>query len=186
MEEKKLDRFFPEFVRAKFVSYDWTLLRLDECGKQKFFIRWIPELREDFEKGYLVKKYWDNDNWYYIHQLIFNAPKMIQAVCSCQPGEFPNYDISMSYSQVSPIYVYGAGKYAVKKFYELAQLNIQVSAFVVTHMDENPDSLNGLPVIALEKADKDGLIFIGVSDKRKSEIIQILREKWLLNNVFEI
>ena len=33
---------------------------------------------------------------------------------------------------------------------------------------------------------KDGLIYIGVSDKFKNEVYAKLKEKWLLNNIFEL
>lgn len=186
LKENALERFYPEFVRTKYISYGWTLARLDNAGKKKFLLRWIPELKAEFEKGYLVKKYWDDGSWNFIHQLALNPNACVEGICAGGGVPVSSLDLFRWIPDVSPVYIYGAGKRANAVFEKLRERNVRVSAFVVTNADGNPCDLNGVPVIPLENIDKDGLIFIGVSEKFKAEIMQTLRDKWLLNIVFGI
>lgn len=184
--ENRLERFFPEFVRTKFISYSWTLARLNQIDRKKFFLRWIPELKSEFEKGFFVRKYWDDYNWNYIHQLVFNPDANIDALSCGSLVASPSFDSFRWFGDVYPVYIYGAGKYAKIALQKLQEKKIRVSAFVVSDINGNPCNIEGIPVISLDRIDKDGIIFIGVSEKFKSEVMKILSDNWLLNNIFEI
>ena len=186
MKEHHLERFYPEFVKTKFISYSWTLNRLNANDKRKFFLRWIPELKSEFEHGYFIRKYWDDYNWNYIHQLIFNSDKVIDSICEGKDFDFPAIDKISQFVQISPVYIYGAGKYGIKKKQELESLGINVNAFVVSERRDNPEILEGIPVISLAEIDKDGIIFIGVGNKYKIEVIETLKSNCLLNNIVTI
>ncbi|MCR4924831.1 MAG: glycosyltransferase [Clostridiales bacterium] len=186
IKENELERFYPEFVKTKFISYAWTLARLNENDKRKFFLRWIPELTSEFEKGYFVKKYWDDYNWNYIHQLVFNPQQSIENVCSSTPILAPAFSKIEILSKITPVYIYGAGKYGQIALKKLKVHGVNTSAFVVSSRDDNPGSVDGIPVIQLDEIDKDGIIFIGLSEKYKMEVLKLLKDRWLFNNVFEI
>ena len=186
LEKNDLFCFYPEFVKTKFISYTWTLARLNQNDKLKFLLKWISELKYEFSQGYFKKEFWDDYNWNLIHSLIFDFERTCNCISRNQGVEFnfPNPDNLIK--NVAPVYIYGAGKFALKALKSLREKEIKVTAFVVTDINNNPSSIDGIPVIELDKMDKDGLIYIGVSDKFKNEIIALLKEKWLLPNVFEI
>lgn len=186
LHEHNLESFYPEFVKTKFISYNWTLNRLNANDKRKFFLRWLPELKSEFEHGYFIKKYWDDYNWNYIHQLVFNSDKVIDSVCEGKNLDSPTIDKISQFAQVSPVYIYGAGKCGIKKKQELESLGVIVNAFIVSERRDNPKILEEIPVIPLAEIDKDGIIFIGVSDKYRSEVIETLKNNWLLNNIMTI
>ena len=186
MKEHHLESFYPEFVKTKFISYNWTLSRLNANDKRKFFLRWLPELKSEFEHGYFIKKYWDDYNWNYIHQLVFNSNIVIDSICEGKYLDSPAVDKKGQLAKVSPVYIYGAGKYGIKKKQELESFGVNVNAFVVSERKDNPELLEGISVIPLAEIDKDGIIFIGVSNKYKDEVIKTLKRNWLLNNIMTI
>ena len=186
LHEHQLECFYPEFVKTKFISYSWTLNRLNANDKRKFFLRWIPELESEFDHGYFIRKYWDDYNWNYIHQLVFNPDKIINSVCECKNLDSPAIDKISQFARISPVYIYGAGQYGIKKKQELESLGVNVNAFVVSERSDNPKILDGIPVIPLAEIDKDGIIFIGVSEKYKNEVLATLKNNWLLNNIMTI
>ena len=184
--EHHLEHFYPEFVKTKFISYKWTLDRLNANDKKKFFLQWFPELKSEFEHGYFIKKYWDDYNWNFIHQLVFNSYSCIETICNGWDPLAPELNKIHLISQVSPVYVYGAGKVGIRKKQELNSLGIQVAAFIVSEKEDNPEVLDNVPVIPLSQADRDGVVFIGVSNKYKAEIIDTLKKNWLINNIMTI
>ena len=80
--EHHLECFFPEFIKTKYISYSWTINRLNANDKRKFFLKWIPEIKSELEHGYFVKKYWDDYNWASIYHMVFNSEKYIESRCN--------------------------------------------------------------------------------------------------------
>ena len=181
-----LECFYPELVKTKYISYCWTLNRLNENDKRKFFLRWIPELKNEFEHGYFVRKYWNDFDWNYIHQLVFNPDIFIDSFCQGKDYNSSDMNVINQLSQISPVYIYGAGKAARQKYTLLNLKGVKITAFVVSNMDGNPQFLEGKPVISLEKIDKDGIIILGVGSKYKTEVVNLLKERWLIHNLFQI
>lgn len=181
-----LECFYPELVKTKYISYRWTLNRLNENDKRKFFLRWIPELKSEFEHGYFVRKYWNDYDWKYIHKLVLNPDSFIKFACNGEDFDSSTENMTYHLSQVSPVYIYGAGKVAKQKYNYLSLKGIKLTAFVVSNMEGNPQVLEGKPVIPLEKIDKDGIIILGVGGKYKTEVVDLLKERWLIHNLFQI
>lgn len=186
LEKNNLLCYYPEFVKTKFISYTWTLARLNQKDKIKFLLKWIPELQFEFSKGYFRKEFWDDYNWNLIHSLIFDFERTCGFISQDQgvAFNFPHLDGLMK--NISPVYIYGAGKFGLKTLENLHNRGINVTAFVVSDISNNPANIEGIPVVSLDRIDKDGLIFIGVSDKFKGDVYSKLKENWLLNNIFEI
>lgn len=182
-----LEHFYPEFIKAKYISYGWTINRLNANDKKKFFLKWIPEVKTEFDRGYFIKKYWDIYSWVSIYHMVFNSEKYIESICAGKDIPIsPPLNNDYYLSHIHPIYIYGAGKYGIRKKQELNSKGITVSAFVVSEKGSNPDSVDGIPVIPIGQIDRDGLIFIGVSDKFKLEILGTLEKNWLMNNLMSI
>ncbi len=180
LRKSELKHLFPAFIKLKYKYYIWNFRRFDDNDKIKFLLKWYPEIVDDFYAGYLEKKYWNDDEWLFIHNIIFNFDNLINNI------ESRKIDNSYYLKQTSPVYIYGAGKYGLMKKQELNSLEITVTAFIVSNKDNNPETVEGIPVLSLSQINRDGVIFIGVSDKYKSEVIATLKDKWLINNVFEI
>lgn len=77
--------------------------------------------------------------------------------------------------QYDAVYIYGAGRNALKLYEILNEHCIQVSGFYVSSMDGNPASLFDLPVMPIESFMNDGsaLIIISVTYEREPVYSQI-------------
>ena len=186
LEKNNLLCYYPEFVKTKFISYTWTLARLNQKDKIKFLLKWIPELQFEFSKGYFRKEFWDDYNWNLIHSLVFDFERTCGFISQNQIVDFNFPNKGNLIKNASPVYIYGAGKFGVKALNFLQEKGIRVTAFIVSDINSNPANIEGIPVIGLDRIDRDGLIFIGVSEKFKAEVFSTLKSNWLFNNVFEM
>lgn len=182
--KNNLEELYPYVVRINFVNYLWSLNRLNENGRLKLLSRWIPELRDDYRKGYLQKYLWSDSDWNLVQMLLFNYEKVVDNISnlSVLRNGFTSTDVL---KRVYPIYIYGAGKYGLKKKAELESLKVNVTAFIVTDIKDNPAEIDGIPVLSLDRMDRDGVIFLGVSERYRQEVLEILNKEWLQNNVVE-
>ena len=88
-----------------------------------------------------------------------------------------NIDKCYKFAKKKDVYIFGAGKYALKLKDELIKNGFKIKGFIVSDIKENMNKINGARVVAL----KDILnmlpvmyIFIGVSHKYALEISQVL------------
>ncbi|MCR5621831.1 MAG: hypothetical protein K6G18_08235 [Treponema sp.] len=95
----------------------------------------------------------------------------------------PAFDPTGLLPGVSPVYIYGAGKRALSVLRNLRGRGVAVAALVVTDLAGNPCNVEGVPVIPLDRMDRDGLIYLGVSGKYEGEVRRTLAGRWLSNNI---
>ena len=184
LRERGLEKFFPHLVRTKFISYTWTLGRLDAAGRRKFLSRWVPELREEFMAGRFVRSCWDEYGWQFIHRLVLDTERAAAEICAGGGlSAMPAFDPVRMLPGLSPVYIYGAGKRALSVLERLRASGACVAAFVVSDLAGNPCNIQGIPVIPLDRMDRDGLIYLGVSGKYEGEVRRTLAGRWLSNNI---
>ena len=180
IKENQLYYLYPAFVKLKYNNYLWNYKRFNETNRIKFLLRWHPEAVNDFFAGYLEKKYWNDPEWLFMHNIIFQVDNIIDK----NEKNLFNVNINKHLKQASPIYIYGAGKLGLKKKQYLYSLGIKITGFVVTEKSGNPNFIDNIPVFELGDINRDGIIIIGVSDKYKDSVLSELKKHFLLNNVF--
>lgn len=76
------------------------------------------------------------------------------------------------------VYIYGAGIYARRAIAFLDRMQIAIKGLIVDKKEKNPRAVCGIKVYELEEIkDYDELVIIGVSNKYKEEVKNILYEK---------
>lgn len=78
-----------------------------------------------------------------------------------------------------PIHLYGAGTYCRKLIRFLARYGLEISDIIVSSMEDNPDSVEGIPVLMFDHIAErycNDLIIISVTDPGASSAIKTLLE----------
>lgn len=115
--------------------------------------------------------------------------KVLSEILSSQTSQyFRNMDniISLVRNKRNDIYVYGAGNYAVDLYRVLKAYGICVSGFVVSVLNGNVDSIDGIKVYEIaDIADnlKKCLVLVATISKHHDKIVKILNEYRIRNVV---
>lgn len=174
IQMRKREDLYPVFAKVKYISYGWNANRLTPENKVKFWLCVQPEFRKLRDEGYLLKKYWAEEEWDFVHNVIDNITGMCSSILSGQlTYSFKMVQILRS---VTPIYIYGAGVRGRQFKRELEFFGIHPTAFIVSDDKYDPNMKCDSKVIPLSNSDPDGLIIIGVSDRFKDEVIRVLKE----------
>ena len=182
IKKRNLNKLYPVFTKTKYLCYMWNINRLSEKDKIKFLLKMHEEIKYDCYQGYLDKRYWTDQDWTIINRIVFD----FQGYCN----EVLGFDVKSEkkikleiMKNISPIYIYGAGKCGKKIASYLRENEIVIDGFVVTELDSSNQEVDGLPIISVEKLSSDALILIGVSSKYKHEIKKILEDKYMYNYI---
>lgn len=171
---REREDLYPVFAKVKYISYGWNANRLTPENKVKFWLCVQPEFRKLKDEGYLLKKYWAEEEWDFVQNVIDNITGICSSILSGQlTYSFKMVQILRS---VAPIYIYGAGVWGRQFKRELEFFGIHLTAFVVSDDKYDPNMKCDSKVIPLSKSDPDSLIIIGVSDRLKDEVIKVLKE----------
>lgn len=179
IEARKIPNIQPCLVRAKYASYNWNAMRLRVNDRVKFWLCARREFTDAFNKGYLIREFWNDSDWSIIHRLVFD----FESVCFEFLGEAvtENNDIRLL-KYVSPLYIFGAGIRGHRIANRLADAEIILNSFIVSD-DQIKNNKNLTNIIKLSEVDRNGLIIIGVSEKFESEIIQELHDRHMYNYI---
>lgn len=183
----------PVYVKNKYSRYKWNLDRLSGQGKRQFLIKMHSELKKDCFNGYLIKRYWSDSEWDEVHRLIFDFESFYEETFSDavarSPEEENKRELIFKLRQAAPLLIYGAGKRSRRLIQLLRSYDIYPDGVVVTSMSDNPESLEGIPVMDIEyvsKSKRDALILLGVTAKYRDEIMTVLKERYMSGNCFVI
>lgn len=183
----------PVYVKCKYIWYSWHLNRLVGQAKRQFLIKMFHELRQDCFNGYLLKKYWNDSEWEEVHRLIFDFESFYGEIFGDTAvkslNEVNKKVLIFMLRQAAPLFIYGAGKQSGRLIQLLRLYDICPDGVVVTSMSNNPESLEGIPVMDIEyvsKNKRDVLIISGVAEKYKSEIIAALEERYMGGNYLSV
>ena len=61
----------PIFTRVKYIRYKWNYDRLVGEAKEQWYRVMHDEFVQDHKDGYLVRKYWPDQDWEFIHNIIY-------------------------------------------------------------------------------------------------------------------
>lgn len=109
---------------------------------------------------------------------------------SCSQYEWIDFTFSrqdMEYLKGKDIIVYGAGCFGKETVKRLHKEEIKIDKIVVTSMEDNPDSVEGVKVYGINQvtdADKKKLFLVAVSGEKRNAIVQMLSKNGIQNIIF--
>lgn len=187
LAERQIHDLMPVILKARHLSYVWNIDRLKPVDKLKFFMMIQKQYEDAFQKGEFVRKYWKDEEWILIHQIVFDPDRAFRKLCKQERREEGEEErekrerVLKWMRCIYPIYIYGAGKYGRQLLQNLERDCIRVDGFIVSDVKENDLYCEGLPVIGIEEADKDALILLGVSGRYEGEITEMLDQNGFMN-----
>lgn len=158
---------------AQFRRYGETRGRLSEKYIEPFQRRMIMDFDELEEAGLIDKNNWAAETWInYLGQREVYEHIIIkhQRISSF------NYFINKS----ERIYVYGAGKVA-QDVLSIMDNTEKIKAFIVSSIDNNPQHINGIEIIDIERycaiKKEEDVILVAVKDEDQNVIASVLHER---------
>lgn len=189
--DKGMSEKMPVLVRTKFYRYKWNLDRLSGANKLKFLCLMHDEFETDEKKGFLLKEYWNIDDWIFVHRLIYDYFNLLKDL---ENGTDPKIGLAEEtlntqkkiLSNIKDIYIYGAGIRAkkIKRIFE--ENNINIKGFIVSEKEDTFTQSEGIPVLLLSESReivKESLIVVGVSERYRDEVIKAIIGQRLNNYI---
>ncbi len=182
LHKKGLKEFLPVCMRAKFQSYAWTLNRLCPENKLKFLLKVFFDVRVDFYQGNLVRKYWEEENW----NIIFNIILNLSGVCKNLLGEYAPGESEQVYSalkKIGEVYIWEEEDQEERLSRILYENDVRIAAQI--KVDSNGDLIkieNG-EITQLSYADRENLIVLRAGRKDETEIRQKLYDNFMYNYI---
>lgn len=175
----------------KYMHYFGHYWRVDSIFQYSFLMKLSDSLKLDNKKNYLDKKYWDSKLWDEISLVMNDADAFFRSTNIDYINKYVinKYTVNNSMkreafweylSKQDKIYVYGAGIYA-KSVYDIIRKNNHVYAFVVSNLEENEHSIEGVPVINIDSVEIDAFIIVAVLKRKQIEIVNELHNKGYKN-----
>lgn len=142
-------------------------------------IPYLMRVWEEFhrldEEGFLIQRLWKDEEWTWIRNFLAHKEERIIAICEEKRRRIFLKEGTLSVLRNAPaLYLYGAGCVARGLLDFLQGEGISVRGILVDSLDENPVSLEDVPVAALDDAQADcdrDIIFIATTP-RKPEVQQ--------------
>ena len=192
MIQKQDLSMMPLFVRNKFYRYKWNLDRLHGVNKIKFFEYMHHDFLKDEMHGYFQQKYWNMEDWVFVHRLIFDFQNLYDDLKKNNTSEQLMFnrdketELSMLQS-IEGVYIYGAGKRADKIYAYLCKHHVKVLAYVISDGELLKKNDETIPIMYISdvKYPMNELFVIGVSERYRDEIINELSKRHI-NNYIDI
>lgn len=89
--------------------------------------------------------------------------------------------------QNKTLYIYGAGKCAIRYAGYLDEMQIEYAGFIVSDMAQNSTEINGHPVFELSGLDLSGKnigIILGLNPDNQRQVKKLLKERGISSNIF--
>lgn len=164
------------YQRCRFANYMFTYNRIADRFKLEFLKRFSRDFNEAERKNELDMPLF-NDKEKQELRLIMKDPYGFYK----KVGEFPKR-ISKLVHEYQQVIIYGAGAVGKEVLHALLQSDAseKLVCFAVSNIKDNPSNIEGIPVRPigeLTEYRQSAAVLIAVTDKYKSEIIGILKEK---------
>ena len=180
-EERKEPALYPVIAKVKYLSAIWNINRLAPDCRTAFAIR-IHYLFRDYQtKGYLIRKYWNDEDWELVHKIVYN----LKWYCDCLRTGYSDSDLVTVIQQlrhISPVYIYGTDFNGRTTLNALEYHGVNVDAFIETEYLPKCVEYNNKALIKVESVKPEGIIILGVGSE-KEKAISILKEHRLYNYI---
>ncbi len=192
MEKRISDSsMMPLFVRNKFYRYKWNLERLNGINKLKFFEYMHYDFLKDEIQGYFERKYWNMEDWIWVHRLIFDFSNLFKDLKGNNTSERLMFCRDKATEmdvlrRIDGVYIYGAGKWADRTYDFLCSNNISVKGYVVSDGQLLKENNKKVPILYISDVvySMNELFIIGVSEKYREEIINELLKRHISNYIY--
>ena len=154
---------------VKFQRCEYHFSRIDDQFKFGFLQRMAKEFQKDNAAGHLNKDYWQENSWSDVQTLLTDEKEYFYMQCrKIKLTRMYKNNFIAAIKPFRNIYIYGAGKVANYMLFELFRRNFSVKGIIVSDLENNPNTLEGIPVNVLEDSN---------FDKEKDIILLALREQ---------
>ena len=167
----------------RYIHYHWNCFdRWLSLGKRwEFYQRFLKEFRCFDEQGIIKRSYWPRWAWFNIQEILYDSNRFFY---DCY-AQFIKKTILLNgllptISAAPKLAIYGAGKVGREVLELLCSYNNPPDCFVVTHIEDNPETVGTVPVFPIEKIlsrKDDYVILIAVADSVQAEIVAALLDR---------
>ncbi len=159
LEERDLTELFPVLSRVRYISGTWNAHRLVREYKVLFLMKLREMFKEDHEKGYLVRKYWNDEDWRKVHLLIYSFEKYCEELGQgWQKKEIDN-DMWIL-KDLHPCYIYGADILCSFVRALLSFFQIEIDAYIKTERKIVLEYYDDKPIVSLDQVTPEGIIIL--------------------------
>ena len=190
IKERQQNFMMPVIQAEKFIYYIGNYFRIDSIYQYAFLQRMRDELQEDYESGYMDKRYWSEENWRLMQRVRLDLDSYFEQTNIDYQNKytFNGYAMNNRLSLIGGMYVlrtadkviiYGAGKYGRTILEKILSIR-DVFCFAVTEKDETiPDRIRDIPVKGikeLQEFKKDSVVIVAIKKNSQMPILRILKE----------
>ena len=177
------------YAKNMYLRYRWNLWRLEIEKRPAFLLMMYKAFRYASFAGGFIKKDWNDEEWEWIHRFVYSFPAMYKMLTGQgQRASFPMLSDDeiefMILKDSSELLIYGAGIRGKWLINLLRGHGIHPKGIVVTQLEDNAETVEGLPVMDIEYVSRkmrDSLILLGVGAKLQNEVIDTMQEKYMEN-----
>lgn len=167
LEKKGKTGLYPIFSKVRYISATWNAHRLVQELKLPFLIKIREIFKDDQEKGYVIKKYWNDEDWRLVHMLIYN----FRGYCEELGLSWRGYDIENLAGflrNTHPLYIYGTDTNSRAVLMFLKCYRIEVEALIETEYLPKSRELDDKPVVTIDQVKPEGIIVLGIGEKKET------------------
>ena len=182
---EKASVFLTALVKQKYCGgYRWNFHRIDDSLKKEFLYHISREAAEDERAGFIDPAIWTQRDLHMFHlllsnqeQILFKDKKQRQLLGLCRDG-------LRARCRGKQVYIYGAGLVGREILHSLRRQEIKPVAFLVSHAEGNPSSVEGIPVcvISERRIDREtSVILVAVKESSQLAIVESLEKLGFTN-----
>lgn len=191
--ENGYKRGIPSYARVMYSRYKWNLDRVSKENKVRFLAKMYLQLRELSFAGWIQREGWEDAGWQEVHNFIFNFSKVYKAVLKGETivnWQRADKEAVLTVLKDShPLLIYGAGQRGKRLLAALQRYQIVPDGIVVTNLVGNPKTIEDISVMDVQYVAshlRDALILLGIADKLKEEVLDVLAQYHLCGNYLSV
>jgi glycosyltransferase involved in cell wall biosynthesis len=181
LRRKGITELLPICMRTKFQGYAWTLDRLSTENKLKFLLKLYYDIRVDFYEGNLVRRYWEEENWNIVFNIIFNLTKVCENILGGQAKD--SEQVYSLLKKIEKVYTWEVHNQEDSLNLILKEKNVKVIAQINVDLEGNLIKIENEKTDKLLAADRDILIVLKRGGQDEEEIIKKLSENFMRNYI---
>ncbi len=135
-----------------------------------------------YETGWVMTDKYAGERIEYMQRLLQKSFKQLNTVLDVySEAELDNADkLTEFVDNHDKCYIFGAGICGIKCFQFLKSLKIYPAGFLVSHIENDPEDIEGVPVYSLEQVqlDKNIGLIVGVGKRSQDEVLRVIEKMY--------
>jgi|BioPla2DNA2_1021312.scaffolds.fasta_scaffold16616_2 glycosyltransferase involved in cell wall biosynthesis len=168
----QLGTFLPEFNRRKVGSYLYTYNRIAIELRREFLLLIRKDFRDSLDRKEMDVTRLTGGQKIQIRIIMENPEELLKR------EEILRDEIHLMIEKIPRVFIYGAGAFG-KQIYDVMYDDdrLKVEGFAVTDCRDNIHEYKNIPVRHIDTYDRGTPVIVGVTEKFRDEICEILRHK---------